>query len=121
MDLSTGRGEMWPGMARRGWVRLGTAWRGKDNMDEALRKAVYERDKNECQLSRLFGISELSGKPCSARMEVHHKTYERYGRERLSDVILVCTRCHDYITSAVRQERYLRRLSEGKITPVTVK
>ncbi len=26
---------------------------------------------------------------------VHHVTYERYGREKMSDVRLLCFRCHD--------------------------
>lgn len=28
------------------------------------------------------------------RLDVHHRTYERKGRERLSDLILLCRKCH---------------------------
>ncbi len=41
------------------------------------------------------------GKKCercgysSARLEVHHLTYERFGRERLGDLRVLCKTCHD--------------------------
>ena len=78
-------------------------------MNGKTRKAVLERDGHECQLSKLFGITELSGKPCSEDLELHHITYERYGRESISDLIVVCTRCHDILTDAIRRERYATR------------
>jgi hypothetical protein len=30
----------------------------------------------------------------NARIEVHHRTYERLGRERLTDLIPLCHKCH---------------------------
>lgn len=86
-------------------------------MDQDLREAVLERDGHQCQLSRLFGITELSGKPCSERLEVHHITYARAGHELMEDLITLCSRCHDYITDAVRQERFQRRILDGEIVP----
>lgn len=70
------------------------------------RKARLELDNYECQLSKLFGIAELSGKPCSEEMEVHHITYERYSEEEVEDLVTVCRRCHDILTDAIRSERY---------------
>ena len=75
-------------------------------MDTTKRQKILERDNRECQLSKLFGISELTGVPCSDRLEVHHKTYARYGYESEDDLITVCVRCHDVITSYVRELRY---------------
>lgn len=36
---------------------------------------------------------------CSStgRLDVHHKTYERRGRERLSDLVVLCRSCHDAV------------------------
>lgn len=73
---------------------------------EEVRSSILKRDNRECQFSKLFGISELSGEPCSQKLEVHHKTYKRETEE---DGITVCKRCHDIITSAVRSLRYSRR------------
>jgi len=81
----------------------------REVMDAKLRRAVLNRDGHECQLSKLFGITELSGKPCSEDLEVHHISYERFGHESKEDLIAVCARCHDILTSAIRQERYAAR------------
>ena len=35
-------------------------------------------------------------------LEVHHRTYERVGRERLSDLITLCNACHVAITASIR-------------------
>lgn len=78
-------------------------------MDVEIRKAVLERDDYECQLSKIFGIAHLTGVPCVREMEVHHKTYERAGHERAEDLISVCRRCHDFLTSYIRGLRYSRR------------
>lgn len=38
------------------------------------------------------------------RLELHHKTYERLGRERMSDLIALCEDCHH----AAHARRYKR-------------
>jgi len=78
-------------------------------VDAKLRKAVLERDEYTCQLGSRFGIAELSGKPCSEDLEVHHISYERYGHESVDDLISVCARCHYILTDAIRRERYATR------------
>ena len=78
-------------------------------MNGEIRKAILERDNCECQLSKIFGIAHLSGVPCVEEMEVHHKTYDRYGDEIGEDLITVCRRCHDFLTSYIRGLRYSRR------------
>lgn len=52
---------------------------------DAVRRATLDRAQHRCQL-----CNELSGP-----LHVHHRTYERIGREADSDVIALCARCHD--------------------------
>lgn len=49
------------------------------------RRARLKKDNYTCQ-----GCGEKN-KP----LDVHHKTYERFGHERLSDLESLCRRCHD--------------------------
>jgi hypothetical protein len=42
------------------------------------------------------------------RLEVHHKTYERFGAEEIADLETLCVRCHDVETDR------MRRISYGK-------
>ena len=50
---------------------------------QALRAAALKAAGNRCQLC----YSDL-------RLEVHHRTYERRGCELLSDLTVLCHRCH---------------------------
>jgi hypothetical protein len=38
---------------------------------------------------------------CNSRrdVEVHHRTYERIGREELTDCVVLCERCHELHTN----------------------
>jgi hypothetical protein len=51
--------------------------------------------RNICDLKK-----RLAGNKCercghtSARLEVHHLTYERFKQERLADLLVVCHECH---------------------------
>jgi len=76
-------------------------------MKKELRESILERDDHTCQLDKIFGISELTGVPCSEELEVHHKTYDRAGDEDPEDLIIVCKRCHELLTDGIRRERYL--------------
>ena len=51
----------------------------------SIRKRVLERDGYRCQ--RCGATQEL---------QVHHLTYERRGRELLSDLTVLCNRCHRF-------------------------
>lgn len=77
-------------------------------MNPDTRQKVLIRDKNQCQLDKIFGISHLSGVPCIEETEVHHKTYERFNDEFEEDLITVCRRCHDFLTSYIRSLRFTR-------------
>jgi len=87
-------------------------------MNQKTRKTALERDSHECQLSKLFGIAHLSGVPCIKELEVHHITYERFNEEEESDLIVVCQRCHEFLTSYIRGLRYSIR--NGKLIPEDV-
>ena len=65
-----------------------TAWRKK-------RDRVLRRDKHTCQTC---GVK-------AAHLEVHHRTYERVGRERLGDLITLCSACHDVISASIRSRQ----------------
>lgn len=52
-----------------------------------LREAVLRRDNHTCCICGKFG----------GRMVVHHKTYERRGRESLDDLETLCEDCHSVI------------------------
>jgi len=78
-------------------------------MNKKARNEVLERDNQECQLSKMFGISHLSGVPCVEELEVHHITYERYGQEKTDDLITVCRRCHDFLTNYIRLLRFTHK------------
>lgn len=74
-------------------------------MQVKLRQYVLDRDDHQCQLSKLFGIAELTAIPCSEDLEVHHNTYRRFGHEELDDGITVCSRCHEALTDLIRRLR----------------
>ena len=38
------------------------------------------------------------------RLEVHHRTYERFGNERLEDLEVVCVLCHRMVDIERREE-----------------
>jgi len=78
-------------------------------MNPQLRKQVLARDEYQCQLSKLFGITELTGAPCSEDLEVHHI---RYGRDVPEDLTTVCKRCHELLTDAIREIRFAARRTQ---------
>lgn len=57
-------------------------------------KEARERARWRCEL-------------CSARsaLEVHHKSYERLGCERNSDLIVLCARCHRLFHGVLEEKR----------------
>jgi len=51
---------------------------------------------------------EVCGK--GGRLEVHHTTYARLGKERLSDLVVLCRRCHRWVHNSGRGAWSRRRL-----------
>ncbi len=49
----------------------------------------------------------FDGAPDGASLEVHHRTYARFGCELVGDLTALCTPCHRTITDMLRRRRYL--------------
>jgi 5-methylcytosine-specific restriction endonuclease McrA len=61
---------------------------------------------------RLFAL-HLAGYRCQlcggrGRLQVHHNTYERFGHELMSDLIVLCGDCHHFATLFLRMRRWFR-------------
>jgi 5-methylcytosine-specific restriction endonuclease McrA len=67
------------------------AWR------EVKRRYLRSARPKDC---RICGASRFD-----ARLDLHHRTYERLGRERLSDLVLLCRRCHDAVHALAKARR----------------
>jgi 5-methylcytosine-specific restriction endonuclease McrA len=50
-----------------------------------LRKAKLDQTRGQCEKCGSW----------MGRKDVHHKTYDRLGNERLEDLIVLCTHCHE--------------------------
>jgi 5-methylcytosine-specific restriction endonuclease McrA len=50
-----------------------------------IRKAKLDQTRGQCEKCGSW----------TGRKDVHHKTYDRLGNERLEDLIVLCTRCHE--------------------------
>ena len=61
----------------------------KSDKWELKRNQRILHDKGQCQ-----GITNK--KKCGSRykLEVHHKTYMRFGNELMSDLVTLCHNCH---------------------------
>lgn len=72
------------------------AWR-----TSAARMAELAASGHRCRICNAGGGT--------ARLEVHHRTYERLGRERISDLTTLCSKCHRDVTEGLRRRRYAGR------------
>lgn len=81
------------------------------------KRIEYEKYINSAQWKRFraYAIEQAGGKcaKCgiskwSAKLEVHHITYERLKRERLQDVVVLCPACHEK-ADEVRRDDVRRR------------
>jgi len=57
-----------------------------------LRSATWRRKRAAALKRAGFRCQVCNG---SKRLDVHHRTYARFGRERASDLIVLCRTCHD--------------------------
>ena len=69
------------------------AWRNSPARLEELRLAG-----GRCRICDL-GAPEV-------RIEVHHRTYKRFGRERPGDLTTLCSDCHRCVTDLLRRRRF---------------
>ena len=64
-----------------------------------IRAMLIKDASNQCSKCKALGYS-------SRPLEIHHKTYERLGRESLNDLEVLCKSCHE--------QADLVRAAEGK-------
>jgi hypothetical protein len=88
----------------------------------ALRRLPYAEYLQTAHWQRVRTLAlEQAGHSCDlcargARLEVHHRTYERIGFERQSDLIVLCHDCHsDFHRSLV-----LRAIRATEHAPLAV-
>ncbi|MDT4738413.1 hypothetical protein [Bradyrhizobium sp. WYCCWR 12699] len=81
-------------------------------------RKYIESDAWRSNPARLAELAASRGRCrlCSARasrgwrIEVHHATYRRLGRERRVDLIALCSCCHRDVETFLRRRRYARRV-----------
>lgn len=80
---------------RRDYARhvQSAAWRTSPARLEELRLSGHR--------CRLCG----RGSP-TVRLDVHHRTYERFGEERVEDLTTLCRECHVDVTDVLRRRRH---------------
>jgi 5-methylcytosine-specific restriction endonuclease McrA len=54
-----------------------------------IRAKRLKQAKNRCELCNAPGI-----------LHCHHRTYERFGKEKVTDVLILCGSCHGKVTQA---------------------
>ena|ERR1041385_6770925 len=61
---------------------------------------------------RLFNVRGKKCERCDSEkeIEIHHKTYERIGKEELSDLLILCRTCHGEEHAKLKLERMKRRV-----------
>lgn len=86
-------------------------------VEKIVRRAKYEgylqspswRDKRRAKLIEAdFKCEECGYGEYEAQdqaLDVHHKTYDRFGDEPLSDLVVLCRRCHDKKHPEANRER----------------
>lgn len=84
------------------------AYRQSDHWRE-MRRLAIEHAEHRCQLCNAAG-----------NLEVHHRTYERLGRERLADLIALCADCHRWHHGHTRERHHIKARSEGITEPSVV-
>jgi len=73
-----------------------TQWR-----DSAARMAELEAAGFCCRI--------CNGSEPVVQLQVHHRTYERLGHERVGDLTALCADCHRAATDSLRRRRYSGR------------
>lgn len=63
------------------------------NYDEYMKSTQWRNISNAMKKHANYTCAHC--KKSSIILEVHHKTYDRFGRERMSDLEVLCKPCHD--------------------------
>jgi hypothetical protein len=72
---------------------------------QTMRRLALDHAEHRCQL-------------CYSpnRLEVHHRTYERLGAERLADLTVLCDACHQAFHRIVRAKQSMQGVDLGTVT-----
>lgn len=65
------------------------------------RQKVLKRDNFECQY-RVWIFFKCKSKK---KLQVHHKTYKRVFRERMSDLVTLCEKCHKKEHKKIKKQK----------------
>ena len=80
------------------------------NGRQAIRPTSPHPDLGHWEVLRAQKLAE-QGNACAAcpndassgyQLELHHRHYENWGKEKPEDVVILCSLCHEYITSRFR-------------------
>jgi len=80
------------------------------NHKNALRPAQSHPNPTHWENLRVLKMAE-QGSACACcpndinngyQLELHHRHYENWGNEQADDVVILCSLCHEYITSRFR-------------------
>lgn len=81
------------------------------NYDEYL-KSKWWRQRRKQALDKAKNRCERCGEVPDKPLHVHHKSYDRLGREKASDLEVVCYKCHHYEHEGVIQaDNHLRSIN----------
>jgi 5-methylcytosine-specific restriction endonuclease McrA len=69
--------------------------------DSAARLGELEAANFRCRI--------CNGSEPDVQLQVHHRTYERLGHERVGDLTTLCMNCHGAVTDMLRRRRYSNR------------
>lgn len=78
--------------------------------------SVAWRLKRSLVLERAQGVCEWCGDE-SQRLDVHHKSYEHFCQEPLSDLMAVCQKCHPRVDELRLAMDHIRRKEKAKVMP----
>lgn len=62
-----------------------------------------------CEDRRALQRNQCATCPASGeryRLECHHRHYDSWGKEQIEDVVILCEKCHEAITSRIRYARF---------------
>ena len=62
-----------------------------------MQSTAWKRKKASYWKSKYPKVCYVCGKGRHKGMHLHHRTYVRLTRERLSDLVPVCKSCHEFI------------------------
>lgn len=64
----------------------------------ALRRRFFAKSWRVASMRERFGTTCCEFCGCTDRpVELHHRTYKRLGREKLTDLVLLCGDCHSTV------------------------